>query len=59
MADRIPANAVALTNTALQTIPNQSPDVGLTAGFNSWMTFFGQFFDHGLDLVVKGGNGTV
>ena len=26
-------------------IPNESPDVGLTAGFNSWMTFFGQFFD--------------
>ena len=23
------------------------------------MTFFGQFFDHGLDLVTKGGNGTV
>ncbi|WP_160108763.1 peroxidase family protein [Pseudomonas izuensis] len=34
-------------------IPNVSPDVGLTAGFNSWMTFFGQFFDHGLDLVTK------
>ena len=23
------------------------------------MTIFGQFFDHGLDLVAKGGNGTV
>ncbi|WP_442962693.1 peroxidase family protein [Pseudomonas sp. Leaf48] len=34
-------------------MPNESPDVGLTAGFNSWMTFFGQFFDHGLDLVTK------
>jgi hypothetical protein len=34
-------------------IPNQSPDAGLTASFNSWMTFFGQFFDHGLDLVTK------
>ena len=32
---------------------------GLTAPFNSWFTFFGQFFDHGLDLVTKGGNGTV
>ena len=40
-------------------IPNLSPDVGLTAGFNSWMTYFGQFFDHGLDLVTKGNNGTV
>ncbi|PMV86516.1 MULTISPECIES: peroxidase family protein [unclassified Pseudomonas] len=34
-------------------IPNESPDAGLTAGFNSWMTFFGQFFDHGLDLLSK------
>ncbi|WEL57448.1 peroxidase family protein [Pseudomonas kermanshahensis] len=34
-------------------IPNQSADAGLTAGFNAWMTFFGQFFDHGLDLVTK------
>src|SRR6185295_16487116 len=29
------------------------------APFNSWMTFFGQFFDHGLDLITKGGSGTV
>jgi Ca2+-binding RTX toxin-like protein len=48
-----------LTSEDLQTIPNISPDVGLTASFNSWMTFFGQFFDHGLDLVTKGNNGTV
>ncbi|MGQ7814938.1 peroxidase family protein [Metapseudomonas furukawaii] len=40
-------------------IPNVSPDEGLTAPFNAWMTFFGQFFDHGLDLVTKGGAGTV
>ena len=40
-------------------IPNLSPDIGLSPGFNAWMTFFGQFFDHGLDLVTKGGNGTV
>jgi Ca2+-binding RTX toxin-like protein len=40
-------------------IPNQAPDGGLSAPFNAWMTFFGQFFDHGLDLVNKGGNGTV
>src|SRR5262245_22953927 len=40
-------------------IANQSPDVGLAAPFNPWFTFFGQFFDHGLDLVTKGGNGTV
>ncbi|MBP6012568.1 MAG: heme peroxidase [Alphaproteobacteria bacterium] len=32
---------------------NVTPDAGLSAPFNSWMTFFGQFFDHGLDLVTK------
>jgi hypothetical protein len=40
-------------------IPNISPDEGLSAPFNSWFTLFGQFFDHGLDLVAKGGSGTV
>jgi hypothetical protein len=37
----------------LLTIPNVAPDAGLSAPFNSWFTFFGQFFDHGLDLVTK------
>ncbi|MFG1342031.1 peroxidase family protein [Xanthobacter autotrophicus] len=40
-------------------IPNVAPDEGLSAPFSSWMTFFGQFFDHGLDLISKGGNGTI
>src|SRR5262249_707419 len=40
-------------------IPNGAPDAGLSAPFDAWMTFFGQFFDHGLDLVTKGGNGFV
>src|SRR5680860_596807 len=40
-------------------IPNETPDVALSAPFNSWFTLFGQFFDHELDLVTKGGNGTV
>jgi hypothetical protein len=40
-------------------IPNVAPDEGLSAPFNSWMTFFGQFFDHGLDLVTKGGNSVI
>ena len=40
-------------------VKNLSPDIGLSPSFNGWMTFFGQFFDHGLDLVTKGGNGTV
>lgn len=48
-----------LTNEDLQVLPTQSPDIGLSPGFNSWMTIFGQFFDHGLDLVTKGNNGTV
>ena len=50
--------AVVLAGETL-VIPNVTPDEGLSAGFNSWFTFFGQFFDHGLDLVTKGGNGTV
>lgn len=40
-------------------IPNVATDLGLSAPFNSWFTLFGQFFDHGLDLVNKGGSGTV
>ena len=40
-------------------IPNKAPDEGLSASYNSIFTLFGQFFDHGLDLVAKGGNGTV
>ena len=32
---------------------------GCRRRFNAWFTFFGQFFDHGLDLVDKGGNGTI
>jgi Ca2+-binding RTX toxin-like protein len=47
------------TATEIAFIPNQSPDIGLSPPFNGWMTLFGQFFDHGLDLVTKGGNGSV
>src|SRR5262249_4254211 len=46
-------------DTTVYFLPNVTPDEGLSAPFNSWMTLFGQFFDHGLDLVNKGGNGTV
>ena len=38
---------------------NAAPDAGLSAPFNLWFVFFGQFFDHGLDLLAKGGSGTV
>ena len=40
-------------------LPNMAPDEGLSAQTNAFFTFFGQFFDHGLDLVDKGGNGTL
>ncbi len=51
---------IPATPDPLGTLPilNVAPDVGLSAPFNSMFTFFGQFFDHGLDLVTKGG-GTV
>ena len=39
-------------------IPNITTDVGLSPPFNSLFTFFGQFFDHGVDQTVKSG-GTV
>jgi len=40
-------------------LPNVAPDAGLSPSFNSLFTLFGQFFDHGLDLVSKGGSGSV
>ncbi|MBA4094740.1 MAG: hypothetical protein C0489_11730, partial [Candidatus Accumulibacter sp.] len=40
-------------------VPNVSADLGDTAPYNSFFTIFGQFFDHGLDLTTKGGNGQV
>jgi Ca2+-binding RTX toxin-like protein len=69
-----PSNAYTLAKAALDAklaehgvemdgntvfLPNVAPDEGLSSPFNGWMTIFGQFFDHGLDLVAKGGNGTV
>lgn len=53
------SDEVEITNADLASIPNIAPDDGISAPFNAWMTFFGQFFDHGLDLINKGGNGTV
>ena len=52
-------NGVPIPAGQTLTIPNRTPDEGLAAPFNPWFTFFGQFFDHGLDLVNKGGSGTV
>ena len=52
----VPAGCIPAHNTL--PIPNISTDNGLSPPFNSLFTFFGQFFDHGLDQTVKGG-GTV
>ena len=49
----------ASTWTATTSSTNRRTGRRLSAPFNSWFTLFGQFFDHGLDLVNKGGNGTV
>ena len=63
--ERNPAAVAAAGRTPTSTplrhaaIANVAPDDGLSAPFNSMFTFFGQFFDHGLDLVNKGGSGTV
>ncbi|MCW2956704.1 MAG: heme peroxidase [Thermoleophilia bacterium] len=40
-------------------MPNVTTDVGLSPGYNSWFTIFGQFFDHGLDLTSKSSTDTV
>ncbi|WP_447759712.1 peroxidase family protein [Sphingopyxis panaciterrae] len=52
------ANGITLNGVNVS-LPAIAPDEGLSAPFNSWFTLFGQFFDHGLDLVNKGGSGTV
>ena len=44
---------IEMTANGSLVIPNVAPDEGISAPFNSWMTLFGQFFDHGLDLVAK------
>src|SRR5205085_5336508 len=51
-----PANCVPSHKTLF--IPNVTTDVGLSPPYNSLFTFFGQFFDHGVDQTVKSG-GTV
>ncbi|MDL5352751.1 peroxidase family protein [Microbacterium sp. zg-YB36] len=51
--------AIPVPGTDRVVIPNTAPDEELSAPFNTFMGFFGQFFDHGLDLVGKGGSGTL
>jgi Ca2+-binding RTX toxin-like protein len=52
----VPVNCVPSHQTLF--IPNVTTDVGLSPPYNSLFTFFGQFFDHGVDQTVKSG-GTV
>ncbi|MCU1377124.1 MAG: heme peroxidase, partial [Acidimicrobiales bacterium] len=52
----MPAGCVPSHQTLF--IPNVTTDVGLSPPYNSLFTFFGQFFDHGVDQTVKSG-GTV
>ncbi|MDX2156501.1 MAG: peroxidase family protein [Hyphomicrobiaceae bacterium] len=51
-------NGLDITPDGSVLIENRSPDIGLSPPNSGWMTLFGQFFDHGLDLVTKGGPGT-
>ncbi|HEV7654507.1 MAG TPA: peroxidase family protein [Mycobacteriales bacterium] len=51
--DGVPANCVPSHQTLF--IPNVTTDVGLSPPYNSIFTFFGQFFDHGVDQTVKSG----
>jgi hypothetical protein len=55
-ANNLPVDCVPAHKTLF--IPNVTTDVGLSPPFNSLFTFFGQFFDHGVDQTVKSG-GTV
>ncbi len=55
-----PNKVISFDNNSVSlNIKNVTPDGGISAPYNTWMTLFGQFFDHGLDLVNKGGNGKV
>src|SRR4051794_36858082 len=49
----VPADCVPTGDTLF--IPNVTTDVGLSPPYNSMFTFFGQFFDHGVDQTVKSG----
>jgi Ca2+-binding RTX toxin-like protein len=48
-----PAGCVPTGKTLF--IPNVTTDVGLSPPYSAMFTFFGQFFDHGVDQTVKGG----
>jgi Ca2+-binding RTX toxin-like protein len=53
-APGVPADCVPSHKTLF--IENVTTDVGLSPPYNSIFTFFGQFFDHGVDQTVKSGS---
>ena len=59
LVDLVNAAGLDITADGSIIIEHRSADIGLSPPNSGWMTLFGQFFDHGLDLVTKGGNGTV
>ena len=73
VSDQSECNAAALQASGVSTapdpatcddtssvpVPNQVPNNVLAAPFSSMFTLFGQFFDHGLDLVGKSGTEAV
>ena len=58
-ATEIAINATTGDTSTILSIPNITPDYNVSAGYDSWFTLFGQFFDHGLDLVPKAGPAVV
>jgi hypothetical protein len=54
-ATEISVNSTTGDTTTILSIPNITADYNVSAGYDSWFTLFGQFFDHGLDLVPKAG----
>src|SRR5262249_44132776 len=54
-----PSTPDAVDSNGSLFIPNVTPDDGLSAPYNEWFTLFGQFFDHGIDLIGKGDSGTI
>ena len=65
VANRMAAVSSTVTNptsgltSTLYELGNVTPDFAVSAPYNSWFTLFGQFFDHGLDLVPKANAGSV
>ena len=59
LTNALAESGVTITSDGSIVVEHRSADIGLSPGNSSWMTIFGQFFDHGLDLLAKGGQGTV